>query len=789
ATDECGNSTTATQTLTIVDTTAPEFTFVPEDATYECDEEVPAINAEASDNCGDVEVSYTDDVAEGECANEYSIVRLFTAVDACGNSSTAVQNITVVDTTAPVFDAFEIEVETACDNVDVPFLTATDNCGDVEITFEDTYVSGGCAGTIVRDYVAVDECGNEAYAQQILSLVDEVAPVFTMSPADMDADCDDIPAVSDALAAEDNCDEEVEISYLGEEIIEGDCPQSYTIVRTWVAIDDCDNETLVSQNINVSDNEAPEFEFVAEDLTLECDEELPAPFAVAFDNCGEVMIDVTAEIIDGECANEYTMIRTYVAIDECGNSTSATQTLTVVDTTAPVFTFVPADVTYECDEEIVDMNAEASDNCGEVSVTYTDDVADSDCDSEYSIVRVFTATDACGNTATASQNITVVDTTAPVLDGTPDAELALDCEDEVPAAADVTAFDTCEGDVEVSYTEELIGDLPAEGSSADCVAMTPEAYEDGETCAGTELWSVVLFNFDGQSASYYSTIDANWVEYPDGTATLTGTVYNNENANAGWVIDVEFENGLPWEEWSTQGFPTSFKDDCGISGDNHLDWMYYIMSEGATLTGWGDYDGSSLNLSHAPANYYYGYQVGIAANNVNENYGSGGWFTYSGSFLGADVNGSGDFAFDHDCCPQYSIERTWCAVDCAGNETCFTQVIYFEDQSDSNPVIGVDADEYVPVAFKGGEETRVNVYPNPAIDRATVEFNVEYDGMTVVEIISLNGQKVAEVYNANAEAGTNYRIDLDARNLPTGVYLYRLTTENDVITGRLVVNK
>ena len=39
--------------------------------------------------------------------------------------------------------------------------------------------------------------------------------------------------------------------------------------------------------------------------------------------------------------------------DECGNSATASQTITQVDTTDPVFTSVPADETIECDEDVV----------------------------------------------------------------------------------------------------------------------------------------------------------------------------------------------------------------------------------------------------------------------------------------------------------------------------------------------------------------------------------------------------------------------------------------------------
>ena len=65
-----------------------------------------------------------------------------------------------------------------------------------------------------------------------------------------------------------------------------------------------------------------------------------------------VSIEVSSETIDGDAAGNYTVVRTFTATDDCGNSTSATQTITVQDTTAPEFTSVPADYTVECSDEL-----------------------------------------------------------------------------------------------------------------------------------------------------------------------------------------------------------------------------------------------------------------------------------------------------------------------------------------------------------------------------------------------------------------------------------------------------
>ena len=45
--------------------------------------------------------------------------------------------------------------------------------------------------------------------------------------------------------------------------------------------------------------------------------------ATASDNCGEV-IEVSSETIAGDAAGNYTIVRTFTATDDAGNSASAT---------------------------------------------------------------------------------------------------------------------------------------------------------------------------------------------------------------------------------------------------------------------------------------------------------------------------------------------------------------------------------------------------------------------------------------------------------------------------------
>jgi hypothetical protein len=192
-------------------------------------------------------------------------------------------------------------------------------------------------------------------------------------------------SVEDVMVT-DNCTN-VTVS-VADVTIAGDCPQESTIERTYTAVDNCGNTATHTQIINIVDTTAPEFEFVAEDATVECSDELPAAASLAFDNCGEVTVAVTEATIDGNCPAEYTLVRTYVATDECGNSSEpVTQTITVVDTTAPEFTFVAADATVECSDDLPASGAEATDNCGSVTIGMSEAITEGECAAEYTLVR------------------------------------------------------------------------------------------------------------------------------------------------------------------------------------------------------------------------------------------------------------------------------------------------------------------------------------------------------------------------------------------------------------------
>ena len=447
ATDDAGNSSLATQTFTVVDISAPEFIFVPADYTVECADDMPMDDAMATDNCGEVTVSVSSETTAGDATGNYTITRTFTATDDAGNSSSATQTISVQDTTAPALTV-PADYTTECsEGLVLDLAEAIDACGPTSVSVEVETIPGNGAGNyaVIRTFTATDDAGNSTSNTQTITVQDTTPPALNI-PEDYTVECsDDIPM--DDATATDNCGE-ITITVTSE-TTPGDATGNYTIARTFTATDDAGNGTSATQTITIQDTSAPEFSFVPADYTVECSDEMPMEDAVASDNCGVVTIEVSSETIMGNAAGNYVIVRTFMATDDAGNSNSAAQTITVQDTTTPEFTFVPADYTVECSDEMPMDDATASDNCGEVTIEVTNETTAGDAAGNYVVVRTFLASDDAGNSATAVQTITVQDTTAPEFTFVPE-DHTVECSDEMPME-DAMASDNC-GEVTIDVS-------------------------------------------------------------------------------------------------------------------------------------------------------------------------------------------------------------------------------------------------------------------------------------------------------------------------------------------------
>ncbi|WP_178988292.1 Ig-like domain-containing protein [Winogradskyella schleiferi] len=474
-TDDCNNTTTFDQTITVQDTTAPTFS-VPADITIECDVDVTNLTVtgdviDEADNCAtNLEAIFTDSIIDGDCPSASIITRTWSLTDDCNNTTTSVQTITVQDTTAPTFSV-PADITIECD-VDVTDLTLTgdvtdeaDNCAAaLDAIFTDSVADDDCpsASIITRTWSLTDDCNNTTTSIQTITIQDTTAPTFSV-PADITIECDvdvsDATITGDVTDEADNCATDLDAIYT-DSVIEGDCPGSSIITRTWSLTDDCDNNTTFVQTITVQDTTAPTFSVPA-DITIECDVDvsdvtLTGDVTDEADNCATDLDAIyTDSITDGDCPGDFMITRTWSLTDDCDNTTTFIQSITVQDTTAPAFNeTLPADISVECGDVPAAESLTASDNCGTVEVNFSETTINGLCDGDFIIERIWTATDSCDNVAEHLQLITVEDTTAPTLStNTPlETPLTVAC-DDIPVKPDLVFEDLCSSNMSVVYNE------------------------------------------------------------------------------------------------------------------------------------------------------------------------------------------------------------------------------------------------------------------------------------------------------------------------------------------------
>jgi Cohesin domain len=353
ATDNCNNTSTITGTFTIENTAPALFEVVSTNTTVECGSPLVFNMPTVLEQCQTTITFVTVTNNSNPCS--ITTTRTWTATDACGGlTSTASHTITQEDTTAPVAPNAPANVTVQC-AANIPpavNLTATDACaGNITVAPTAVTTPGACANqfTMVRTWTFADPCGNQSSVSQTITVNDNTAPVAPAAPANVTVQCaDDIPPPV-SLTATDNCNGSITVSPTAV-ITPGTCEDKFTMVRTWTFADVCGNQSSVSQTITVNDNIAPVAPAAPANVTVQCDDDVPAPVSLtATDNCaGSITVSPTEVITPGSCAGSFILVRTWTFTDACGNQSSVSQTITAGDNNAPAFTFVPVDYDSPC---------------------------------------------------------------------------------------------------------------------------------------------------------------------------------------------------------------------------------------------------------------------------------------------------------------------------------------------------------------------------------------------------------------------------------------------------------
>ncbi|MEM9822461.1 MAG: T9SS type A sorting domain-containing protein, partial [Bacteroidota bacterium] len=531
------NTTTCVQVFTFESNEAPSVSCPP-NTTIACDA-IPSTAvtgmATASADCGiDYNLIYFDNATSGVCIQEESIERVWTVIDACGRMTECSQIIEVIDTIPPDLPTIPAVLTFQCGE-EVPeamVMITTDNCfSPIEGLPTSVQSPGDCAHdfTILRTWTFDDGCGNVSSISQQIIVKDTIPPTAPMAPVNLTLQCTTEIPPAVPLTATDNCSPDLTVMPT-EQMSMGDCSNELSLLRTWTFTDECGNSATMSQSIVVKDTIPPLAPMAPANLLLQCAQEVPPAIALtASDNCSpDLTVMPTEQMSPGACANQFTLVRTWTFMDDCGNSSTAVQIIDVVDNTPPAVPSPPTDLVIQCANEIPDEIAlTAIDNCGEsITVLPSNVITPGDCTTRFTLTRTWTFADQCGNTSSVEQNIEVLDDMPISVIAPPDQ--TVNCAYNVIATPALVVVNTpCSS----SYEVESIGPSLVEGT-ADCPeAIYQITYVATDACGRTAT-ATQSFTIDNAAPQFVCPTDICVIDCPADVEQI----WNTFNAYASQAV-------------------------------------------------------------------------------------------------------------------------------------------------------------------------------------------------------------------------------------------------------------
>ncbi len=760
-----------------------------------------------SDNCGGtVTVSLlSNTIANQTCANRFTITRVYRAMDACGNSSTCAQVITVFDNTAPVFSGVPANITVDCYIVPAPATpTASDNCGGVvTITFNEVQTAGTCPTlyTLRRTWVATDVCGNTSSAVQIITVIDTHAPQFLSPPVDVMVECDletNLDDYQDWLdnhggAVAEDCSE-ITWTYMDSpgHYCPSTCGGTFQHFIRFIATDECGNSSYHDAWFIVVDQTPPTFLVEPQSVVHECEgdggeiyyykwlDDLAGLEVV--DNCGEVQLEHLLWSEKDLCGGGWSKTIQFRATDQCGNVSIRYATFIYADTTPPEVECASGDVLLQCEFDIPAPDPSSVitwDACSPVNVTLfkVEVWGGSGCQSAMTKTYTYEAKDACGNASYCYQSFMAVDSLAPVytgadtiavqcIDDLPDAEQAIDLIQPfvVDNCYDIICFNDgvgTPGDSSITFCFKA-KDLCANWGEPFCVTFVATGGCKPLCTAGVMGWGEAGGTIDQfNTAQVVANLMNQYGPITVGRGVRTVTV-----SNADCVFELLPGTG-EISELGIGNYIASVDNGCSLPSeltnvDGSLSNWVVSQTMALQLNIWYNrsYNGRELDyqlLSELPSCIIEPKVMALLNNpnaTVNDllvlanNY-LGSWGSYDpgvGEALGNSLS---------------ALNRYW--ENCQENDPC-------------NRIIrerGIKIDEI----------SNLKLVPNPATNTTTLFFESESDGASNLQIS--DGRGVQSVRNIQVIKGLN-QFELDLTNLPAGVYHLTLQSESRVKTLRLV---
>jgi hypothetical protein len=409
----------------------------------------------------------------------------------------------------------------------------------------------------------------------------------------------------------------------------------------------------------------------------------------------------------------------------------------------------------------------------------------------------WTATDAAGNTATATQLVTVNDTERPVL--TVPANIAVNAPATLCGAVvsfSATATDNCSATVVASPAS---GSTFAFGTTTVTVTAT-----DASNNVSTSSFTVTVSDVTAPTAVAQNVT----VTLVNGAASVTAAQVNNGSSDACGVRGVSLDK-------------TSF--NCTNLGPNNVlltvtDNHGLVSTAAAVVNVVGSLAApaivatpTSVNIGKAVVVYLgYGSPTATLTASGGVSYAwtaASGLSTLTGASTVFTPTVEGIYYFTVTATNQYgctgtatvkvNVEDVRCGngndkvqvchngqAICVAYSALNTHLGHGDVVGDCSVRAARSTVADAPAATAANE---LSAFPNPVTENATVSFRTALDGPAQVVVYNQLGQRVATLFDAAATAGQLYSLTLKSQNLASGLYLCRLVTNGKTEVLRLTV--
>jgi len=441
-TDEAGNSSSETVTITIIDNIAPSvptagLTLSLDDTGFATLSQ-GMVMAGAVDNCGIVLAAISQ--TEFSCTNIGNPQMISVILsDASGNSTEVVRELMVADVTPPTVE-FVPNAKLYLNDNGLAFPTMAsmilengDNCGVDQASFD--VVSFSCADIGMKqvNFTTSDVYGNSITLPRQVQVADTTKPKFTLQSITIPMDANGNASLTPAMLmpyASDNCGiAEVAVQFQSyscdninnaqTEIIVFDLNGNFVQKTLQVNIEDNILPTVSVENITVELNLIGEYILTTDQLILEIT-----------DNCAIADVSLSQTIFT--CADFPAVTTTLMVTDAGGNEVAQTFTVNVLDKINPTIQCIPS--VNRCAGPFEAGNlVEAQDNCSFI-VNQTSGPMEGQILAPGSYTLNYLIVDISGNDAACSVQVNVGET--PVVDLGEDMEVTLGTIVTLTAGAD-----------------------------------------------------------------------------------------------------------------------------------------------------------------------------------------------------------------------------------------------------------------------------------------------------------------------------------------------------------------